>query len=510
MLRHGFSKKLLLIYCLLSQGIARANWQSLYDEFEKSDNKNLYVYPIDVNVGYTINFSTRFKAVNKSLDENLDPQNKKETLLKFHDKTRHLQGFFNQGFRVDAGVLMTGYGFAKKFYCFPRLGFIYQHLFFRMKLKENGSADDFIFYFSPVTAPTATFEVAPRIGFGLSYLSMPREYYARLKKEEVGYDKDGSKKWKIKNDDPIDNYLYDGVDLAFLYELVFKLRFVPEWSIFATLGGVWRPLVFKKSIFCGKNETSLEKNSFEEKALNFLNLTDGGFGTLGATLGFNYNFAPALEQPEWYNKVLRNNDKKFRFRLEGIFGARDKYMFEEIREKGSNSKLDIVKASGKECILGGNFKSLFQFSNSQAFGVGVGVVGDFARKEEIKYLTNNNEYVNIHIGLVHEFIYNKFILSNFLGVNTKKNDKVGEGKISHDSIVGRIFWEPSLLFKLNNYLFVGFSSHVGIFSAPLEYKEIEGFKFEDIKNKSDILKLEYFNLSLGIDWVVEPVVEYYE
>ncbi len=505
----GFNKKLFLLYCLLSQGVAKANWQSLYEEFEVSDNKNLYLYPIDVNVSYTANLSTRFKAA----DKKNNPDSRNTLLTRFaDDKSRHLQSFFNQGFRVDAGILMTGYGFAKKFYCFPRFGFIYQHLFFNMKLKENGSSDDAILYFSPITNPTSTFEIAPRIGIGLSYLSIPREYYSKLEKEQVGTDENGHPKYKLKNDEPIDNFLYDGIDLSLLYELIFRLRFVPEWSIFATVGGMWHPLLFKKGIFKGKSESSLEKDSLDEKKYNYLKLTDGGFGIFGASLGFNYNFAPALEQPEWYNKILRNNDKKFRFRLEGIFGARDKYRREEFdnSKNGSNEKLNYVTARGKECIVGGNLKTLFQFSNSQAFGFCLGSIADYARREEIKALPSTAEYVNIHIGLVHDFIYNKLILSNFVGFNTKKNDKLGEGKESQNTIMGRVFWEPSCLAKLNKYFFVGIGAHVGLFSAPLEYANVENFNFDDVKSKSDILKLEYLNLSLGIDWVVEPFVEYYE
>ena len=53
-------------------------------------------------------------------------------------------------------------------------------------------------------------------------------------------------------------------------------------------------------------------------------------------------------------------------------------------------------------------------------------------------------------------------------------------------------------------------SHIGILSSPIEYSNSNNFKWEDVKNKADILKLEYLNLSLGIDWVVEPFVEYYE
>ena len=53
-------------------------------------------------------------------------------------------------------------------------------------------------------------------------------------------------------------------------------------------------------------------------------------------------------------------------------------------------------------------------------------------------------------------------------------------------------------------------AHVGLFSAPLEYADVENFEMKDVKNKADVLKLEYLNLSLGIDWVVEPFVEYYE
>ena len=505
----GFNKKLFLIYLLLSQGVAKANWQSLYEEFEEFDNKNLYMYPIDVNASYIANLSTRFKAADKIAH----PNDAYTVLTNFGDKnSRCLCSFFNQGFRIDAGVLMTGYGFAKKFYCFPRLGLMYQHLFFNMKLKENGSADDFIFYFSPVTAPTATFEVVPRIGLGLSYLSMPREYYSKLQKIQDGINEDGSKKYKLENDAPINNYLYDGIDLAFLYELVFRLRFVPEWSVFATVGGVWRPLLFKKGIFKGKAESSLKKNSYEEKVYNFLKLTDGGFGTLGASLGFNYNFAPACEKPEWYNQILRNNDKKCRFRLEGIFGARDKYKREIIdnSDSGSNEESKIVIARGKECIVGGNLKTLFQFSNSQALGVGFGFIADYARKVEIKDLPSSTEYVNIHVGLVHDFIYNRLIISNFFGFNTKKNDRIGEGNESQKPIMGRIFWEPSCTVKLNRFFFVGMGAHIGLFSAPLEYEHVENFEMKDIKNKADVLKLEYLNLSLGIDWVVEPFVEYYE
>lgn len=504
----GFSKKLFFISLLLSQNVTKADWLSLYEEFEKSDNKNLYTYPIDVNVSYNANFSTRFKAIDKAINE----ENKEGALLDFENsKKRNLQYFFNQGFRVDAGMLMTGYGFAKKFYCFPRFGLLYQHLFFRMKLKENGSADDLIFYFSPVTSPTAAFEIAPRIGIGFSYLSIPREYYSKLQKEQVGVDEDGNPKWKIKNDDPIDNFLYDGIDLAFLYELIFKFRFVPEWSFFATIGGVWHPLAFKKGIFNGKQECSLEKNSYEEKAFNYLKLTDGGFGTFGATIGFNYNFAPALEKPEWYNKVLRNNGKKFRFRLGSSFGMRSKFSREEIwANDGSNKKLTINKAGDLGGIIGGSFKTLFQFTNSQALGLGVEVVEDFARKEEIKDLPSTTEYVNIRFGVNHDFIYNKLILSNFIGFNTKKNDRIGEGKGPEKSIMGRFFWEPSINVKFYNSFFVGIGAHIGVSSAPLEYKDVDNMDNKDLKTKSDILKLEYLKLSLGIDWVVEPFVEYYE
>ena len=36
----GFNKKLFLIYLLLSQGVAKANWQSLYEEFEEFESVN--------------------------------------------------------------------------------------------------------------------------------------------------------------------------------------------------------------------------------------------------------------------------------------------------------------------------------------------------------------------------------------------------------------------------------------------------------------------------------------
>ena len=448
----GFNRKIFFICFLFSQGVVKANWESLYEEYEHSDNRNLYLYPIDINGSYALNYSTRFKTIDKKVQK----ENKDEVLFNFDDnKKRNLNGFLNHGFRIDAGILMTGYGFAKKYYCFPRFGLIYQHLFFNMKLKDNGSADDFIFYFSPVSSPTATFEVAPRIGFGFSYLYIPREYYSKLQMEEDGVDENGSVKWKIKNDDPVDNFLYNGFDLALSYELIFKFRFVPEWTLFATVGGVWRPLLFKNGVFRGKKETDLEKDSFEQKTLNSLKLIDGGFGTIGASFGLNYNFNPALERPEWYNKILRQNDKKVRFKFEFLGSFRHKYDLENISEEGTDRKIEVVKANNVGGIIGGDFKTLLQFSNSQALGIGFGVVSDFARKEEVEFLPNNTkEYVNFHFGLVHNFIYNRLILENMVGINLKKGDKLGPGPEASKSSMGRLFWTPSINFKLNNFFFM--------------------------------------------------------
>ncbi|MDR2402210.1 MAG: hypothetical protein LBD32_01970 [Cytophagales bacterium] len=504
----SLSKKIFFIcFFLSSQSVVKASWESLYEEFEHSDNKNLYLYPIDGNVSYALNYSTRFKTIDKSIQTS----NKNEVLFNFDgEKKRNLRGFLNHGFRVDAGVLMTGYGFAKKYFCFPRFGLIYQHLFFDMKLAENGSVDDFIFYFSPVTSPVAIFEVAPRIGFGFSYLSIPREYYSKVRKEEDGSDEQGEPLWKIKNDDPVDYFLYQGFDLAFSYDLIFKLRLVPEWTIFATVGGVWHPLLFRNGLFGGKKESDLEKNSFNEKILKSVKLIDGGLGTMGGTIGFNYNFKPALEKPEWYNKILRREDKKVRFKFEFLGGARHKYNLEKVSEEGTNRQIEVPVENNMDGILGGDFKTLLQFSNFQALGVGIGFVNDLARKFEVKSLPNTTEYVNLHFGLMHEFIFNRLSLENMLGINLKKMDKIGPGPEANKSIMGRFFWHPSLYFNLNKFIFLGIGAHVGILSAPLENKNVDKIEMSEIKNKADILKFEYLNLSLGIELVCEPVAEYYD
>lgn len=503
----GFKKKIFFICFLLSHSIAHANWESLYEEYEYSDNKNLYLYPIDVNVSYSANFSTGFKSIDKSIQKD----DKREVLLNLDStQKRNIRSFFNHGFRLDVGIMMTGYGFAKKFYCFPRFGLIYQHLLFNMKLKDNGTIDDILFYFSPVSSPTATFEVAPRLGIGVSFLCIPREFYSKLEKEENGTDENGNTIWKLNNDDPIDFYLYNGADLALSYDLIFKLRFVPEWTIFATIGGVWRPLLFKQGVFEGKVESSFEKNSFENKILDSLKIIEGGIGTIGATLGFNYNFQPALERPEWYNKFLRRNDNKVRFKFELLGGGRNRYGMVDINEDGTNKKVRTITKSAFEGIIGGDFKTLLQFNNFQALGFGVGGIVDFARKNEIFHLDDELEYVNIHAGCVHEFIYNRLILENFLGINIKKGDKIGPGPEASNTILGRFFWHPSLCVKLSDIFFIGVGAHVGILAAPWENDQANNISMETLKNNNDFLKFEYLNLSLGIDWVLDPVSEYYD
>ena len=100
------------------------------------------------------------------------------------------------------------------------------------------------------------------------------------------------------------------------------------------------------------------------------------------------------------------------------------------------------------------------------------------------------------------------ILENVFGFNVKKNDKLGPGPDADKTIMGLMFWTPSINFKLTNLLFFGIGARVGVFAAPIEDENLDQAEMKDVKNKADILKFEYLNLSLGIDWVVEPVHEY--
>lgn len=467
-----------------------ASWESLEEEYEKPDNYGYYMCPIEINAGYGFGATSRFYAVN-CYGESL--------IYTSHFDERPLKYFLVHNLNIDVGLVNTSAWSARHLELFPKMGFLYQHTWIPMKLKTNGSVNDFLFYLEPITNPTDVLEVMPRIGIGGAYLYVPSQYYTQVdevmdKKEKSGWRKD----YKDAK-----NFLYDGFDLCFIYELMFKIRFEAEYGMYLSLGCIYHPLLFNRKVINNK-PVKIDDDPIAKYKYNSEKLLDGGFGTYTANIGVNYNFKPAIEIPEKYNSLLIDFDPNVILDIATMHALRPKYQIRtNIRERNTSETSKIVVPLDRNYVGGISFQMFIHPVRHNAFGLGTDIIFDTARKYEHKdrnYATaSNEEYVNVAFKMSHRFIYGLSYIENSLAVNIKHHDAYGPTKENQKTLLGLLYWTPSLNINVFKYFSIGCGLHIDIFTNKLDDQNAEKISDNDLFKRSDTLRIEYVYLKLGLN-----------
>ena len=492
-----------LLFCFGSKSFA--SWKSLEEKYALTNDNNSYMYPIDISVGFTPGYMFRHRVVDKN-------QNPRADAYKHNPKVCVYKGFWNLGFDASVGLLIPNSWCSDNFDFFPHLNLLYRYQYcLGMNLEENGYNHDFIFTLEPITKPTDLFELSPRLGIGMSLLTVPLDYYPKAKKRQVSLDENGKPVYEYEYK-KAEEYIYDGVDLTFLYDLVFRIRIIPELTIFTSLGIVYHPMLKKKT------ETKLkdldkERDYEDYVKLKSWSILDGGALFANLSIGCSYVFAPAIEKPEQFTKRLRTTVLKFPIRVYSINGLRHQYRIVKIHNKNNNQDYEYVTKLPLEYIGGVGVQGSVQLSRHNALGLGTEIIVDMARKSELinnptdtdnNKMINNQKYANIAIKIFHSFIYNRITFDNAFGIYARGKQRQSNGETDEKNIYDLLFIQPSINVHFLRYLFIGFGARVSLFPSPLNQIDLSNLDFKKYMKECDPLRIEFFHLSFGFDYHFEP------
>ena len=496
-----------LLFCFGSESFA--SWKSLEEEYALTNDNNSYMYPIDVSLGFTPGYMFRHRVVDKT-------KNPKAEAYKHNPKVCMYKGFGILGLDSSIGLLIPNSWCSDNLGFFPHISLLYKYQYsLGMNLEENGYNHDFIFTLEPITKPTDLFELSPRLGIGVSLLTVPLDYYPKTTKEQTSLDENGNPVYEYEYK-PAEEYIYDGVDLALLYDLVFRVRIIPELTIFTSLGIVYHPMLKKKTD--EKLKTLNKKQDYEEYVkMKSWSILDGGALFANLSIGCSYVFAPAIENPEQFTKRLRTTVLRFPIKIYSINGLRHQYRIVNINNKNDNKVYEYVTKLPLEYVGGIGIQGSAQFSRHNAFGLGAEIIVDMARKSELmnnpnKYDSSKNvnetlnkqKYANITLKMFHSFIYNRITFDNAVGVYIRGKQRQSNGITDEKTVCDLLFIQPSINVHFLKYLFIGFGARVSVFPSPLNQLDLKDLNFEKYMKESDLLRVEFFYLSFGFDYQFEP------
>ena len=339
------------------------------------------------------------------------------------------------GTRLDVGLLYPRKWILKHFDCYPKLGLLFKYDYITgNKIDQKGYIIGSVFYIEPNYNHLRGWEILPRFGVGVSYLTIPGAYSSI--EQETDVEGESESKTTTEDTEPFRKE----PSLNILLDILLKYRLTPNWHLYFSIGVDYLPY------FSKKENNSSEPSSRIERSIKIYT----------ASLGGSYTFNPNPNAP---NRKLTL--KKNRIDAAFLSSFRKPDMANESSEEDDN----------KYCYIGGlHTQWSYQFFNSQAIVLGSEWIKDQARKKELKNaVKKDNLQVSFIVG--HEFLWGDLIFGQYAGIYALNNASANT-KSSFKNLSNLLYLRLGLNYKITNYLYLGTNLKISIFPPNIEKKPL--------------------------------------
>jgi hypothetical protein len=363
---------------------------------------------------------------------------------------------FTLGGRADVGLLYVRRWIWEHFDCYPKLGLLLKYNWItNNNVAEKGHVMGGVFYIEPNYNHLDGWEILPRAGIGMAYLTIPGGFSSTTPTSE-----DEEEKQEPDSAADVDLFRQE-VDLNIILDIMLKYRLTPNWHLLFSLGLDYFPALLSST----DDEDGLPRS---KKAIEIYT----------ASLGCSYTFNPSKYNPARTHRRLKSLiDVAFFSSLRQAEPSKD-----TTKAEGDQQEDKQEDQSDKYYYLGGlHIQWSYQVVNNHAIVVGSEWTKDWALKKELED-KSRKDTLQVSFMLGHEFLWGKLNFGQYLGFYALNNRNLDKRQFIFNEVA---YVRLGLNYKITDYLYVGTNLKTRILptnkdkgkSSALEYTGIDYLDF---------------------------------
>lgn len=355
-------------------------------------------------------------------------------LLNITTNTTANQSLKALGTRIDIGLTYPRKWILKHFDCYPKLGILLKYDYVTgNKIKPKGHIAGGILYIEPNYKLAEGWEILPRIGAGIAYLTIPGVY------NPVEIDEEDEEASSLIPQDP--ESFREGISLNILIDILLKYRLTPNWHLYFGIGMDYLPHFSSK-----EDEDSDTNDPDTEGRINH------SIKMYTISLGGGYTF-----NPNPYAPTRKLGSQKSSIDIAYLSSFR----------KADLSKTPSDEEENKYYYIGGlHAQWSYQFFNNQAIVVGSEWVKNYARKKELE-TSVKKDYLQVSFLLGHEFLWGDLIFGQYAGIYALNNASANASS-PFKNLSNLLYLRLGLNYKITNYLGIGTNLKISVFPTSVE------------------------------------------